>query len=240
MSAVRGLLRLAHVITGHSVQCSARGTVSGHWLWHAACSCGQSWRGAEFDFHTAKRRTKDCGQRHEWRRCTGDLAIELWPEVPTLHRNVGRMDLPSELRGDGYLVACDGSYRASDQHAGWGFVTSAGWTNNGVLPFLEAIHINRCELRAIGEALSIYPDGSRVTVQSDSSEARSLAKRIMTAPVRYSDCPSWCGKHEWRLLKDAAIRRIRVEMVPVKSKITPLHNLADQAAKLGVDVEVAA
>lgn len=240
MTAVTRLRRGLHYFTGHDVQCSVRGTISGHWVWASVCTCARAWRGAEFDLMTAKQRAKNCGQVHDWRRCSSELAAELWPGVPVLRRSVRQIGLTEDLRGDGYVVACDGSYRASDEHAGYGFVTSAGWTKSGVLPFAETTHVNRCELRAIGEALAIYPDGSHVQVQSDSSEARSLARRILAAPVRYSDCPSWCGAYDWRLLKDAAIRRLKVEIVPVKSKLTPLHNLADHAARSGADLGVAA
>lgn len=239
MTAVARLRRALHYWTGHDVQCSVRGTISGHWLWHAGCTCGRAWRGAEFDLLTAKRRAKDRGQVHAWRRCSAELAAELWPEVAVLRRTARQVELPDELRGDGYTVACDGSYRDSDEHAGWGYVTDAGWTKSGVLDFAETRHVNRCELRAIGEALAIYPDGSHVQVQSDSSEARSLARRILSAPVRLSDCPSWCGPYDWRLIKDAATRRLKVEIVPVKSKVTELHNLADHAARQG-GLEVAA
>lgn len=240
MTAVTRFRRGLHYFTGHDIECSIRGTISGHWVWYSACTCGRSWRGAESVLADAKREAKDKGQVHAWRRCSRERAAELWPGVPTLQHNVRQVELPDELRGDGYVVACDGSYRASDEHAGYGFVTSAGWTKSGTLPFAETSHVNRCELRAIGEALAIYPDGSHVQVQSDSSEARSLTKRIMSAPVRLSDCPSWCQPYDWRLLKDAAIRRLRVELVPVKSKVTPLHNLADHAARQGADLGAAA
>lgn len=144
------------------------------------------------------------------------------------------LSLPENLRGNGDIVACDGSYRIRDNHAQWAFITNAGWHKTGIVQWDRA-HINRMELRAIAEALRIYPDGHRVWVQSDSSEARAWARRILAYPVPRREWPSWMTSREWHLLRAAKERGVYATIVAVPSKQTPLHNIADRLARYGAE-----
>jgi ribonuclease HI len=226
--AQRGL-RIVHRFTGHAPECSIRGTITGHWLWYAGCRCGDVQRGAEFDRETAKRRAQ-AARRSAYRKCNAERAAQLWPEITTLRANAFLIELPEELRGNGYTVACDGSLRARDQHAGWGFVTDAGWSGSGTRKFAGA-HINSLELMAIGQALRIYPAASNVWVLSDNHEARATARRMLRGELSLNTLPSWVCPEHVRLFGAAMHRGLMVEIVTVRSKTNPLHNLADRLAR---------
>jgi len=228
--------RLVDRVLGiHSLRATVAPAVAGGWLWHAACSCGLMWRGVEPTREAAHTATTALLGRRD-RLLIGreygprDPAV-LWREVPTIRVGVGQLALPAGLRGTGSVVACDGSLRDIDQHAGWGVVTDAGWTRQGRLKYLGA-DICAIELHAIGQALLLYPDGHQVTVLSDNSAARIVARRVFTGElVRRVDCPKWVSAEGFRLLRAARHRRLRVSISTVKSKTHPLHNVADRLAR---------
>ena len=222
-----------HLLGRHSLTCATSQTVSGYWVWSVFCDCGLRWRGAELSATAAHAAVRRFAGEHDavyTYRPDEVEARELWPEVPLLRKPAKRIDLPASLRGTGRVVACDGSLRDSDGHAGWAYVTNAGWSRSRVVPYDKA-HINGLELLAIGKALCLFPGGLDVWVLSDSAEARSMTKAILASSRYYKNRPSWVIPGSLQMIVAAAVRGVRVHVVEVRSKTHPLHNLADAAAR---------
>ncbi|WHT20976.1 hypothetical protein N8J89_07895 [Crossiella sp. CA-258035] len=228
-----------HLLGRHSLTCGVGQTMSGYWVWSAQCDCDLRWRGAEFSataaYSAMRGLASDRDSTYTYRPGECD-AESLWPGVPVLRKPVRRIEIPRGLRGTGRVVACDGSLRSTDGHAGWAFVTNAGWSRSKYLPF-EGANINGLELMAIAQAVRVFPGGVDVWVLSDSAEARAMTAGILRSQRNFRNRPSWVLPGSLQMIVAAAVRGVRIHVVEVRSKTHPLHNLADRAAR---NLEVAA
>lgn len=224
-----------HLLGRHTLVVTVAGTVSGFYLWHARCSCSVVWRSAEPTTLDALRTAvRYLGPRDELvvRQLYGTKGnAALWPEAPALRTPARRMWLPQGIRGLGDVVACDGSRRERDRHAGWAVVTDAGWWLAGTEGY-DGVTIAGLELLAIAHALHLYPAGHRVTVLSDNAHARVVARRILSHRLRRAvDLPRWVPRAAFAMLRSAAFRGLEWTIAEIRSKTVPLHNIADQVAR---------
>jgi hypothetical protein len=224
-----------HLLGRHSPRVLVGGAVSGAWLWRVDCTCDLLHRGAESTRTLAREAALAVlGERDdvpEPRDVFGPSAAQAWPEEPMLRQQARKLALPDRLRGNGSLVAADASRRDSDEHAGWGFVTDAGWSRRGIADYASS-GVSGLELLAIAHALQLYPDGHLVDVLSDNLDARNMARRVLSGRTsRRVEVPRWVPDEAFLLLREAFHRRLAVRVIEVKSKTHPLHNIADRLAR---------
>ena len=129
---------------------------------------------------------------------------------------------------DPYTVATDGS--AVGDRAGYGFVTGAGWCGSGAV----AGTINVAEFSAYAEALALYPDGSVVTVVTDSVAAGQVLQEIAEGAAAADITATWLPQ---RLVQSVVVNVRRLGAVRVqwhRRNKHPLQRTADHLARQAV------
>ncbi len=121
-----------------------------------------------------------------------DMAISLRHDAEELlppsaiHPGMRSIQLPAGELFSPWTVATDGSLR--NGVAGWAFVTGTGWTD------WDSTHAgassSTAEFTAYCHALAIYPDGSEVTLITDSASTGTLLQEIAEAAR-----PGRLGRH---------------------------------------------